>query len=72
VLNLAFKEHRPQRMQARVIDGNEASMRVLQKLGFTTEGKLRRALLRRGNFEDVWLFSILREEWSQTASNSRR
>jgi ribosomal-protein-alanine N-acetyltransferase len=50
-------------MQARVIAGNTASCRVLDKLGFRYEGTLRSALLRRGNFEDVLMYSLLRGEW---------
>jgi ribosomal-protein-alanine N-acetyltransferase len=63
VLALAFAEYRPERMQARVIDGNEPSARVLAKLGFREEGTLRKSLLRRGRLEDVRMFSLLREEW---------
>lgn len=64
VLAFAFTEYVPERMQARVIDGNEASARVLTKLGFREEGTLRRSLLRRGAFDDVRMFSILRDEWN--------
>jgi ribosomal-protein-alanine N-acetyltransferase len=63
VLAAAFAEHQPERMQARVIDGNDASARVLAKLGFHEEGTLRKFLFRRGKFEDVRIFSLLREEW---------
>jgi ribosomal-protein-alanine N-acetyltransferase len=63
VLAHAFAEHKPRRVQARVIDGNGASARVLAKLGFREEGTLRKALLRRGKFEDVRIFSLLKEEW---------
>ena len=63
VLNFVFPEYTPERMQARVIAGNDASARVLEKLGFRDEGTLRRSLLRRGNFEDVRMFSLLRDEW---------
>ena len=64
VLELVFAEYAPERMQARVIDGNHASARVLAKLGFREEGVLRRSLLRRGNFEDVRMYSLLRDEWA--------
>ena len=64
VLAFAFQEYGPERIQARVIDGNHASARVLAKLGFREEGTLRRALLRRGLFEDVRMFAILRGEWA--------
>jgi ribosomal-protein-alanine N-acetyltransferase len=52
-------------MQARVIDGNNASARVLAKLGFREEGTLRHALFRRGKFEDIRMFSVLRDEWKE-------
>ena len=65
VLNFAFAEYVPERMQARVIDGNTASERVLTKLGFRHEGMLRRSLLRRGKFEDVRMYSLLRDEWAK-------
>ena len=63
VLTFSFAEYGPERMQARVIDGNRASVRVLTKLGFRDEGTLRRSLFRRGKFEDVRMFSVLRDEW---------
>ncbi|MBM3982723.1 MAG: GNAT family N-acetyltransferase [Planctomycetes bacterium] len=62
VLDFAFAEYAPERIQARVIEGNDASARVLTKLGFREEGTLRRVLLRRGRFEDVRMFSLLRGE----------
>lgn len=63
VLDYAFREFHPERMQARVIAGNDASGRVLDKLHFRHEGTLRRALLRRGNHEDVMIYALLPEEW---------
>ena len=59
----AFAAYPVERVQARVIVGNDASARVLEKVGFREEGTLRRSLLRRGNFEDVRMYSILRTEW---------
>lgn len=70
VLNFAFTEYQPERMQARVIDGNTASERVLTKLGFQHEGVFRRSLLRRGNFEDVRMYSVLRDEWAKSRHES--
>lgn len=62
VLRYAFEVCKPERMQARVIAGNRASVRVLEKLGFQFEGTLRSSLFRRGNFEDVLFFSLLKSE----------
>lgn len=53
----------PERVQARVIAGNDASRRVLDKLGFRYEGTFRSFLLRRGRYEDVLMYSVLRPEW---------
>lgn len=64
VLDSVLREMQPVRMQARVIMGNEASCRVLEKLRFRYEGTLRAALLRRGKVEDVMMFSVVREEWN--------
>jgi ribosomal-protein-alanine N-acetyltransferase len=64
VLRYAFKSYQPERMQARVIAGNFASVRVLEKLNFRYEGTLRASLLRRSRFEDVMMFSLLRAEWA--------
>lgn len=52
-----------QRVQADVFEGNGASMRVLQKLGFVHEGTLRKALIREGRMLDNHLFGLLRDEW---------
>ena len=62
VLTHAFAACEPERIQARVIDGNDPSRRVLEKLGFSYEGTMRSSLFRRGRFEDVMYFSLLRQE----------
>jgi ribosomal-protein-alanine N-acetyltransferase len=62
VVSLAFESCRPERVQARVIAGNEPSRRVLDKLGFRHEGTLRSALFRHGRYEDVLYYSVLRSE----------
>lgn len=64
LIDLTFRLAEPVRLQGRVIVGNAASVRVLEKLNFRYEGTLRASLLRRGNFEDVMMFSILRSEWA--------
>ena len=60
----AFAACDAERVQARVIAGNAASCRVLEKIGFRYEGTLRSSLLRRGVFEDVLYFAVLRSEMS--------
>lgn len=65
VVRYVFEEHAVERLQARVFIGNDASERVLQKLGFTREGVLRSLVLRRGKWWDIVMYSLLRAEWEQ-------
>ena len=50
------------RMQAMIFPANVGSRRVLEKCGFTFEGTLRQALFHHGQYEDLALYSILRNE----------
>ena len=63
LVTYCFNAFEPNRIQARVIEGNAASIRVLEKIGFRFEGTLRSSLLRRGKFEDLLHFSALKCEW---------
>lgn len=63
VLGFGFRELKLVRIQAQVMSGNPASVRVLEKCGFTYEGCERMRLKHRGRWKDMMLFSILREEW---------
>lgn len=49
------------RLQATVLDSNEASARVLLKNGFVEEGVLRRAVFKRGRLHDLRMFALTRE-----------
>jgi len=51
------------RVQASSNIKNKASQRVLEKVGFTREGTIRRTA--RGERRDGYLYSILREEWKE-------
>ena len=44
---------------------NKQSQRVLEKVGFKREGIMRKRYFVRGEWTDVVLFSILREEWKE-------
>ncbi|MGL4442481.1 MAG: GNAT family N-acetyltransferase, partial [Alsobacter sp.] len=68
LLDHAFACYPVERLQARVIVGNTASVRVVEKLGLRHEGRLRSSLFRRGHFEDVDYFAVLRGEWPATAN----
>ena len=42
-----------------------ASQRVLEKVGFKKEGIMRKRFYTRGEWQDIALFSILREDWKE-------
>jgi ribosomal-protein-alanine N-acetyltransferase len=58
-----FESMTPERVQAHVMTPNVASARVLEKAGLTYEGTLRSAVLRRGRFWDIRMYSMIRSEW---------
>lgn len=51
-----------ERIEAYAFSNNPASVRVLEKAGFTREGLLRRNVIKHGQVLDSLVFSILREE----------
>ncbi|MFX1387668.1 MAG: GNAT family N-acetyltransferase, partial [Promethearchaeota archaeon] len=54
-----------ERIQATTDSRNGASQRVLEKAGFTKEGTMRKVLFMKGEYVDISLFSILRDEWKE-------
>lgn len=55
-----MQRHALSRLQAEVLDVNEASARVLLASGFVEEGTSRRAILKRGHLHDLRRFALLR------------
>jgi RimJ/RimL family protein N-acetyltransferase len=53
------------RLRVRTDTRNLASQRVLEKAGFLKEGLLRKAAFIRGDWRDLFIYSILREEWKE-------
>ena len=56
------------RIEAGVLPGNAASVRVLQKLGFLEEGMRRDYLLCKGRFQSFRWFSLLETDGPPTAA----
>jgi ribosomal-protein-alanine N-acetyltransferase len=63
LVTYVFEEYLVQRVQAHCVVQNDASARVLEKLGFQFEGIARSAALLHGTFFDVKRYAILRDEW---------
>jgi RimJ/RimL family protein N-acetyltransferase len=53
------------RIQATTDLRNIASQRVLEKVGFKKEGVVRKSMFIHGDWRDLLLYSILREEWKE-------
>jgi len=63
-VNYAFEELRMHRVQARVLDSNEASRRIWETLGFEREGVHRDEAYKGGEYRDVHYYGALESEWS--------
>jgi len=63
ILQYAFLNLGLNRLYAYHMARNSASGRLLRNAGFVQEGILRQRVRKWGEFEDVVLMSILREEW---------
>lgn len=62
VINCGFNAFKLNRVQALVLPGNVASLRLLWKLGFQEEGTLRDYAFFRGRYHDLRSFSLLRRD----------
>jgi RimJ/RimL family protein N-acetyltransferase len=72
VVGYAFANLGLNRLYAYHMVRNPASGRVLAKNGFEREGLLRQRVRKWGQFEDVALWAILREEWQAAQGGCTR
>ena len=72
VLQLGFEKMALNRIEALVMPGNEASYRLLGKLGFQKEGTLRQYERVKGRFVDMEMFSILEEDGCRAPRHTSR
>jgi RimJ/RimL family protein N-acetyltransferase len=63
LLGYAFNQMNLQRITSHVFAFNERSVAMHKKAGFTEEGRMRKAMFKHGEFKDVVVFGVLREEW---------
>ena len=63
ILEACFAGWGVHRIGVRVEEGNERALALYRRLGFIEEGRLRQAAFREGRHADVFLFSLLAEEW---------
>lgn len=63
VCDYAFQQGGIRRLIATVTAGNRPSKRLLEKTGFVLEGELREAFWLNGQWQNDWLFGLLRHEY---------
>lgn len=64
VINFCFTQLQLNRIEATVETENIASIKVLEKLGFTHEGTFREFEMNNGRLIDLMMYSILKKEYS--------
>lgn len=62
IVRWAFRRWKLRRIYAQVLEGNLASIRVLEKVGFLREGVRRKHIRKAGRWYDAHQFGLLREE----------
>jgi [ribosomal protein S5]-alanine N-acetyltransferase len=70
VLRHAFDTLRLHRLEANIQPGNEASIALVRRAGFTREGFSRRHLKINGRWRDDERWAILREDWLRQRRSS--
>lgn len=61
VCAIGFETLKLHRLEARVFVGNMRSRRIFEKNGFSVEGTLRQATLKRGRYLDDWILGRIHE-----------
>ncbi|MCM2282398.1 MAG: GNAT family N-acetyltransferase [Bdellovibrionaceae bacterium] len=64
LMDYCFKEYGLSRIQARCKVENQASARVMEKIGMKFEGTLRSAIFHRERYWDMHSYAVLRSEWN--------
>ena len=64
-INFLFKDLKIRKLCAEVLSFNKVSLNFHHKLGFLEDGVLRQHVLKNGNFYDVHVFSMFKNEWEK-------
>ncbi len=62
IVRFGFEKINLNRVEAKTIPENIASLQVLEKAGFRQEGLLREGLLKNGIFHNLYIYSILKKD----------
>ncbi len=72
MIDVGFHELSMHKINLRIAEGNRASERVAEKLGFSREGVLREELYIRDQWVDHTLYSLLEQEWRELKRAAKR
>jgi len=61
-IDFAFNELNLERITAEVYEYNERSIKILEKFGFKLEGRIRKGKYHNGNYYDILIYGLLKEE----------
>lgn len=70
MVKYAFEETQWLRLFASIFENNPASMRVLQKNGFSPEAIHRKAVMKGGKLMDEHLYALLKDQWLASSAGS--
>ncbi len=65
IADFAFNRMNLHRLEAEVIEFNEASLKLIEGLGFRKEGILREAKYFNGKYWDIIRYGLLKSEWER-------
>ena len=65
IIEFGFSELSLNRIEARFMKGNEASLRLMQRVGMTFEGYMRDLIFVKGSYRTVGISSILKSEYDK-------
>jgi RimJ/RimL family protein N-acetyltransferase len=72
IMKYAFNTLNFYRLEAEVIDYNEISRKLVEKLSFTLEGRLRQARYFDGKYYDILRYGILKNEFGKFLENNEK
>ncbi|KHE71871.1 GNAT family N-acetyltransferase [Halobacillus sp. BBL2006] len=64
LVKFGFEELNLNRIWAAAMTGNPASSKVMQKAGLSYEGTLKQDMLHRGEFKDIAVYGMIKEEFT--------
>jgi len=66
IIDYAFEHVGLERLELKAATANQRSRAVAERLGFVHEGILRKAELVNGQFHDLALYAMIRDDWQQS------